>query len=105
MGRERPRACSASHWGVTSREKGSRPDLFERRGRRSRREDQHLAETPDVLVDEFQAVFQLKDQVDVRQGREGFGLRAQEQMAGHAQVHQQGDAALQGKDQVFAPAA
>ena len=79
--------------------------LLQRGRRRPRREDQHLAEAPDVLIDEFQAVIQVENQVDVIQLRQGFGLRAQEQMAGHPQMHQQGDAALQGKDQVFAPAA
>ena len=47
---------------------------------------------------------ELEDQVDVLQGRQRFGLRTQEQMAGHAQVHQQGGAALQGKGQVLAAA-
>ena len=42
--------------------------------------------------------------MDVLQGWKGFGLGTQEQMAGHAQVHQQGGAAFQGKDQVLAAA-
>ena len=43
--------------------------------------------------------------MDVGQALRRLLVRTEEQVAGHAQVHQQGAAVLQGKDQVFAPAA
>jgi len=43
--------------------------------------------------------------MDVGQALRRLFVRTEEQVAGHAQVHQQGAAVLQGKDQVFAPAA
>ena len=54
-------------------------------------------------VDEIMPALQLKAEMDVGQVRQP--LRTQEQVTGHAQMHQQGAAVLQGKDQVFAPAA
>jgi len=83
---------------------GFPPHLLQGRRGRPRREDQHLAEAPDVLVDEIKPPFQVKAEMDVGQVRHRLFFRTQEQVTGHAQMHQQGGAVLQAKDQVFAPA-
>ena len=66
----------------------------------ARGKDQGLAEAAHILKGQGEAVFQGEIQVHM-----GFvvGGHAQEQPAGHAQVNEQGNAALQVKEQVFAP--
>ena len=73
--------------------KGFGAHLGQGRGGNPRRKDQHLAETPDILVKEVKPAFHLKDQVDVVQGRGGGG--SGQKAAGHTQMNEQGGPAFQ----------
>ena len=79
------------------------PYLGQGRGGHPGGKDQDLAEAASILERQLQPAFQLKHQVNVGQGRGGG--RPGQQVAGHAQMDEQGDAAFQIEQEVFAPAA